>query len=78
MPWRRITHTGQKAVALGASALAILAELPREGEYVLPAGRGKEHYTGLGKDWRPVRERAELPDFRVHDLRARIRVVCGR
>ncbi len=63
------SKTGQKAVALGASALAILAELPSEGEYVLPAGRGNEHYTGLGKDWRRVRERAELPDFRVHDLR---------
>jgi integrase len=28
------SKTGQKAVALGASALAVLADLPREGEYV--------------------------------------------
>jgi integrase len=63
------SKTGQKAVALGASALALLADLPREGEYLLPAGRGNTHYTGLGKDWRRVRERADLADFRVHDLR---------
>jgi integrase len=63
------SKTGQKGVALGASALALLAELPRPGEYVLPAVRGDKHYTGLGKDWRRVRERAGLGDFRVHDLR---------
>jgi integrase len=63
------SKTGQKAVALGASALALLADLPRSGEYVLPAGRGNEHYKGLGKEWRRVRARAGLPNFRVHDLR---------
>ncbi len=63
------SKTGQKAIALGASALALLAELPRAGEFVLPAGRGREHYSGLGKDWQRVRDRAGLGDFRVHDLR---------
>src|SRR4051812_33046386 len=36
--------TDQKVVALGASALAPGAELPRDGGYVLPAGCGNGSY----------------------------------
>jgi integrase len=63
------SKTGAKTVPLGSAALAILAELPRKTEFVLPAGKGDGHYTGLQKDWERVRERAELTGLRVHDMR---------
>ena len=54
---------------LAAAAIELLAELPRSGDYVLPAGKGGGHYTGLQKDWERVRARAGLGGVRIHDLR---------
>jgi integrase len=63
------SKTGAKVVPLASAALEMLSHLPRRTEFVLPAGKGKGHYTGLQKDWERVRERAGLAGVRVHDLR---------
>jgi integrase len=65
------SKTGAKVVPLGAPALMILSELPRtEGNsYVLPGKRPRRHFVGLPKVWERLRERAELPGVRLHDLR---------
>ena len=61
-----------QTVHLPADALEIL-QTRREtidGEYVFPARRGKEpHMTDPKAAWDRVRERAGLPDVRMHDLR---------
>lgn len=56
-------------VPLAFPAMRILAELPRDATYVLPAAKGAGHYVGLQKDWQRVRLRAGLPALRLHDLR---------
>jgi len=65
------SKTGKKTVVLPAPALEILSGLPRASAYVLPATRGSGggYYQGLGKLWLSIRERAGLPDVRLHDLR---------
>lgn len=63
------SKTGAKIVPLASAALQLLNELPRRSPFVLPAAKGKGHYTGLQKDWERVRERAGLLGVRVHDLR---------
>jgi integrase len=64
------SKTGARTMVLPAPALALLAELPRRGDYVLPAGRKRPgHYEGLQKHWERVRARAGLDDVRIHDLR---------
>jgi integrase len=63
------SKTGTKTVPLASAALELLSGLPRRSLFVLPAGKGKGHYTGLQKDWERVRERAGLAGVRVHDLR---------
>jgi integrase len=63
------SKTGAKVVPLGSAVLDIVAKLGRRSEYVLPARRGEGHYVGLQKDWEAVRQRAELPGLRIHDLR---------
>ena len=69
------SKTGAKVVPLrGGGDGAANASLPRRTEYVLPAGKGQAHYTGLQKDWERVRERAGLAGVRVHDLRHILRV----
>jgi integrase len=63
------SKTGAKVVPLAAAAMELLSALPRNFAYVLPAGKGPSHYTGLQKDWERVRVRAGLPGVRLHDLR---------
>lgn len=63
------SKTGAKAVPLAAAAVKLLAGLPRNDAFVLPAAKGAGHYTGLQKDWERVRARAGLNGVRVHDLR---------
>jgi len=63
------SKTGAKLVPLAAAAIELLNGLPRASEYVLPAGKGTGHYTGLQKDWERVRVRAGLLGLRLHDLR---------
>ena len=63
------SKTGAKTVPLGSAALAIIAELPRKTEFVLPAGKGDGHFAGLQKDWERVRDKAGLRGLRIHDMR---------
>jgi integrase len=52
------SKTGAKVIPLAAPALAILANLPRETEWVLPATRGEGRYVGLSKHWQRVKAKA--------------------
>ncbi len=65
------SKTGAKVVPLGAPALELLASLPRveNNPYILPGKKAGGHFVGLQKAWARLRERAGLPDVRVHDLR---------
>jgi integrase len=63
------SKTGAKVVPLASVATDLLSALPRCSAFVLPAGKGQGHYTGLQKDWERVRLRAGLVDIRIHDLR---------
>ena len=64
------SRTGERRIALGESALAILAARERTGAYVFPAGRGgRGHTTGIQKSWEKIRAQAGLQGMRIHDLR---------
>jgi integrase len=65
------SKTGAKAVPVGAPVLELLTGLSRidSNPYVLPSSIGEGHFVGLPKIWRRVREKAGLPDLRLHDLR---------
>jgi integrase len=63
------SKTGAKVVPLAAAAMELLSGLPRTSDFVLPAAKGDEHYSGLQKDWERVRNRAKLAGLRIHDLR---------
>jgi len=67
------SKTGRKTVVLNAPAVAILAELPRLGVYVIAgddAGNENEKpRADLKRPWIAVRKRANLEDVRIHDLR---------
>lgn len=58
-------------VPLSAQALALLDELPRvEGNpYIFPGKRRGRPLVNISKPWDRIRERANLPDVRMHDLR---------
>lgn len=59
------TKTGYaRTIPLTDQALAILAELPRSDDKVLPLSA-----MALRLAWNRVRERAGMPDLRFHDLR---------
>jgi len=64
---------GKRSVALGAPAIAILADLPRLGRYVVAgksAGQKEERpRSDLNKPWARVRRAAGLDGVRLHDLR---------
>ena len=63
--------TGPRRVTLSSGAARLLAELPRAAgnPWVLP-GRGKNRpLRSIDDAWRIVRERADLDDVRLHDLR---------
>ena len=65
------SKTGAKVVPLGAPALELLASLPRieNNPHVLPGEKAGGHFVGLQKAWARLRDRAGLPDVRIHDLR---------
>lgn len=57
-------------VPLSAKAVRLLADLPRiQGNPFTFAGKGDGHLVGIDKTWRRVRELANLPHLRMHDLR---------
>src|SRR5262249_61983242 len=67
------SKTGRKTVVPNAPAVAILAELPRLGVYVIAgddAGNENEKpRADLKRPWIAARKRANLEDVRIHDPR---------
>ncbi|MFT4792830.1 MAG: integrase [Paracoccaceae bacterium] len=65
------SKTGEKAVPLGAAALAILSVIPRvEGNpHVIVGGKPGAALVNLKDPWGAIREVAGLEDVRIHDLR---------
>lgn len=65
------TKTGGRAVPLAPSAVRLLESLPRDDDnpWVIAGRKPGGHLTDLQHPWRRIRERAKLPDVRIHDLR---------
>lgn len=65
------SKTGRRRIPLPREARDLLDSLERrEGNpYVILGTHGEGHYNDLQKPWRKIRERAQLNDVRVHDLR---------
>lgn len=67
------SKTGRKTIVLNAPALAVLADLPRVGAYVIAgnsAGAKNERpRSDLKRPWSLVSRDAKLDGFRLHDLR---------
>ncbi len=65
------TKSGEpQYVPLSSLATEILEELPRmkDNPYLFP-GRAGSHLVNVSKPWNRIRERAGIPDVRLHDLR---------
>ncbi|MDX2205813.1 MAG: tyrosine-type recombinase/integrase [Hyphomicrobiaceae bacterium] len=64
------SKTGQKPVPIGGAAVQLLAGLPRTSSaYVFPGEKPGRPLEGVRRIWDAVREAAELPEIRIHDLR---------
>jgi integrase len=63
------SNTGRKTIILNAPALAILAELPRVGAYVIAGESPDAPRADLKRPWQVVARHAGLDGVRLHDLR---------
>jgi integrase len=63
------SKTGKKSVILNAPALAVLAALPRLGDYVIAGDSPTRPRSDLKRPWNLVTRRARLSGLRLHDLR---------
>ena len=65
------TKTGAKVVHLGDPAIAVLRGINRQKDnpWVIAGRKPGSHLTDLQHPWRRIRERADLDDVRIHDLR---------
>ncbi len=65
------SKTGAKVVPLGAAALKLLTELHTEDSAgpVFPGSSVTGSTTAVWKVWDKARQRAKLPEVRIHDLR---------
>nr|WP_247654276.1 site-specific integrase [Microvirga sp. HBU67558] len=65
------SKTGAKTVYLNAASRELLTALPHlDGNpFVIPGERQGKHLVNLEKPWRAIRQLAQLPDVRLHDLR---------
>lgn len=63
------SKTGRKTIVLNAPALAVLAEVPRLGAYVIAGNEPDKPRADLHRPWKLVAKRAGLEAVRVHDLR---------
>jgi len=74
------TKTGAQKVTLGALVLALLDGFERTGEYVVQ-GRDPDRSLSvwtLESAWRRIRQQAEIPDVRIHDLRHTVGTYAGQ
>lgn len=63
------SKTGRKTIVLNAPALAVLADLPRLGKYVIAGDDVDKPRSDLKRPWNLIRNYAGLSDVRIHDLR---------
>ena len=65
------SKTGARLVPLSPAAARVLAELPRiaGNPWVIPGTKPGKHLADLNHYWDRVREKADLADVRIHDLR---------
>ena len=65
------SKTGARMVPLSSPAARVLAELPRikGNPWVIPGFKANRHLADLNHYWDRVRERADLQDVRLHDIR---------
>lgn len=65
------SKTGQKAIPLGAAALAVIDNaIHIDGNpYICPGEKPGAPFVGLQKAWKRIRARADLSNVRLHDLR---------
>jgi integrase len=61
--------TGRRAIILPAPALAVIADLPKTGDYMIAATDPKRPKADLAKPWRAVTKLSGLEGLRLHDLR---------
>jgi integrase len=73
---RRCLHlsdskTGKRAVLINGAAVAILEGLERARTevFVIPGDKPGTHRRSLQAVWERIRQEAEIPDVRIHDLR---------
>ena len=74
------SKSGPKTIQLPGPARAVLAALPRSGEFVFPNRSGDGPMSDLGRRWQALRKLAGLEDVRIHDCRhtyASHAVMCG-
>jgi integrase len=73
---------GARVHSIGALALALLTELPKDGNspWVVPGGKVGEplNRATLEGAWQRIRQRAELADARLHDLRHTVGTYAGQ
>lgn len=67
----RDTKTGYKRLPFNAEAMRILNAIPKRdcNPYIICGEKPGSHIVNLQKSWRRIREKAELTDVRIHDLR---------
>lgn len=74
--------TGARIHSIGALALALLTELPKAqgSPWVVPGGKAGEplNRATLEGAWQRIRQRAELTDARLHDLRHTVGTFAGQ
>jgi integrase len=67
------SKTGTKNVPLPQPALDLLRRISeehgRQSKFVFHGKRNGTYFTGIQKPWQRIRQRAGLPDVRIHDLR---------
>lgn len=65
------SKTGEKSIPLNSAACALIAEwkVKKVNDYVFPGRGAKGPLVGMSHRWEVVRDRAKLPELRIHDLR---------
>ncbi len=63
------SKTGRKSIILNGPAMAIISDLPRQGDYVIASSDDNCPKADLKKPWATVSKRAGLVGVRIHDLR---------
>ena len=63
------SKTGKKTIVLNGAALALLAELPHIGEFVIAGNDPRKPRADLQRPWALISKRAGLVGVRIHDLR---------